>query len=111
MRPPTEAANAQAPAKPRPSTRRDRPGNRDAAWSKSHPVCGYLETWRRIDVWPDSVQVPGGTLSHSGCPPSVIGVALIWLAVSPGAVRGEAQKGFAWLEVAVPSSPDIHSVT
>jgi hypothetical protein len=29
MRPPTEAGNAQAPAKPRPSTRRDGPGNRD----------------------------------------------------------------------------------
>jgi transposase len=30
-------------------------------------------------------------------------VALIWLAFSPGTVRGEAQKGFVLLEVAVPS--------
>src|ERR1700733_6085849 len=40
-------------------------------------------------------------------PASVIGVALIWPAVSPGAVRGEARKGFAQLEVAVPSLADI----
>ena len=36
---------------------------------------------------------------HTG----VIGVALTWPAVSPGAARGEAQKGFVLLEVAVPS--------
>jgi hypothetical protein len=36
---------------------------------------GYLETWRRIDVWPDSVQVSGETLPHCGCPP----VSLVWL--------------------------------
>jgi hypothetical protein len=30
-------------------------------------------------------------------------VALTWLAVSPGAARGEARKGFVPLEVAVPS--------
>jgi hypothetical protein len=30
-------------------------------------------------------------------------VALIWLAFLPGTVRGEAEKGFALLEVAVPS--------
>jgi hypothetical protein len=30
-------------------------------------------------------------------------VALTWLAVSPGTARGEAQKGFVLLEVAVPS--------
>jgi len=30
-------------------------------------------------------------------------VALTWPAVSPGAARGEAQKGFVLLEVAVPS--------
>jgi hypothetical protein len=32
-----------------------------------------------------------------------MGVALIWLAFSPGTVQGEAQRGFALLEVAVPS--------
>jgi hypothetical protein len=36
---------------------------------------GYSETWRRIDVWPDSVQVLGETLPHCGCPP----VSLVWL--------------------------------
>jgi hypothetical protein len=29
-----------------------------------------LKTWHRIDVWPDSVQVSGETLSFSGCPPA-----------------------------------------
>ena len=41
----------------------------------AHPLIGYLETWRRIGVWPDSVQVLGETLSISGCPP----VSLVWL--------------------------------
>ena len=36
-------------------------------------------------------------------PTGVIGVALSWHAISPGTVRGEAQKGFVLLEVAVPS--------
>jgi hypothetical protein len=36
---------------------------------------GYLETSRRIGVWPDSVQVFGETLPHCGCPP----VSLVWL--------------------------------
>ena len=40
-------------------------------------------------------------------PAGVIGVALSWHAFSPGTARGEARKGFAQLEVAVPSSPDI----
>jgi hypothetical protein len=40
-------------------------------------------------------------------PAGFIGVALSWPAVSPGIARGEAQKGFALLEVAVPSLPDI----
>jgi hypothetical protein len=39
-------------------------------------------------------------------PTGVIGVALIWLAASPGAARGEARKGFVLLEVAVPSLPN-----
>jgi len=34
---------------------------------------------------------------------------LAWLTQGPpGTVRGEARKGFAQLEVAVPSSPEIH---
>ena len=36
---------------------------------------GYLETSRRIDVRPDSVQVSGETLPRCGCPP----VSLVWL--------------------------------
>ena len=39
------------------------------------PPIGYLETWGRIDVWPDSVEVLGETLPHCGCPP----VSLVWL--------------------------------
>src|SRR5215472_11815652 len=66
------------------------------------PPRRLLKTGGKAGVWPDSVQVPGETLSFSGCPP-VVGVALIWLAFSPGTVRGEAQKGFVLLEVAVPS--------
>jgi hypothetical protein len=37
-------------------------------------------------------------------PTGVMGVALIWHAVSSRTVRGEAGKGFVALEVAVPSS-------
>jgi hypothetical protein len=40
-------------------------------------------------------------------PAGVIGMALSWPVVSPGTVRGEARKGFAQLEVAVPSLPDV----
>ena len=72
------------------------------------PVRGYLETWVQDRVGPDSVQVPGGMLDHCGCPLVVIGVALIWPASLPGTARGEARKGFAQLEVAVPSSPGIY---
>jgi hypothetical protein len=36
-------------------------------------------------------------------PTGVIGVALNWHAVSSGTARGEAQKGFVLLKVAVPS--------
>src|ERR671911_2019481 len=41
-------------------------------------------------------------------PTGVIGVALIWLAVSLGTARGEAGKGFVLLEVAVPSLLTTH---
>jgi hypothetical protein len=40
-------------------------------------------------------------------PTGVIGVALSWHALSSGAARGEAGKGFVLLEVAVPSSLNI----
>ena len=40
-------------------------------------------------------------------PTGVMGVALSWPAVWPGTVRGVARKGFAQLEVAVPSLPDV----
>src|SRR5262245_55263509 len=32
---------------------------------RDRATCGYLETWRRIDVWPDSVQVSGETLDSA----------------------------------------------
>jgi hypothetical protein len=68
-------------------------------------LIGYLETWVQDRVRPDSVQVPGVMLPHCGCPP----LSLAWLTQGPpGTVRGEARKGFAQLEVAVPSSPEIH---
>jgi hypothetical protein len=43
-------------------------------------------------------------------PTGVIGVAHNWHATSPGTVRGEAQKGFVALKVAVPSSLHISAV-
>ena len=39
------------------------------------------KTWRRTGVWPDSVQVSGGTLSIAAARP-LTGVALIWTARS-----------------------------
>jgi hypothetical protein len=62
--------------------------NPDEGWSQlvpagldlgatNHTTSGYLETWRRIDVWPDSVQVSGETLKVRGCPP----VSLVWLSI------------------------------
>jgi len=45
----------------------------------------------------------------SGTHKSLRALPPLWLTkdlrVSPGAVRGEAQKGYAWLDIAVPSSP------
>jgi hypothetical protein len=60
-------------------------------------LSGYLETWRRIGVWPDSVQVPGGTLSHSGCPP----VSLVWLSFGLRSRRAPCEER---LERGLPSS-------
>jgi hypothetical protein len=53
---------------------------------------GYLLSWLRTGVWPHSVQVPGETL-FSAAAHRLFGVALIWLAASLGAARGEAEKG------------------
>jgi len=53
---------------------------------------GYLDTWHRIDVWPDSVQVLGETLSHSGCPPR-FGVALNWLATRRAPCEERLKRG------------------
>jgi hypothetical protein len=64
--------------------------------------CGYL----RLLAGPMSGQTRSrcsARRSHLRLPTGVIGVALTWPAVSPGAARGEAQKGFVLLEVAVPS--------
>jgi hypothetical protein len=41
----------------------------------SAPHSGYLRLGAGSVVWPDSVQVLGGTLGFSGCPP----VSLVWL--------------------------------
>ena len=60
-------------------------------------VRGYLETSLRVGVWPDSIQVSGGTLSS-------------WLPVSffergSFMVCGLAgRRGEAWLKRGLPSS-------
>jgi len=50
-----------------------------------------LETWSRTDVRPDSVQVPGETLPHCGCPP----VSLVWLSSGLRSRRAPREE---WLE-------------
>ena len=47
---------------------------------------------RRIGVWPDSIQVTGGTLSFAAAHP-VVGVALIWTAASSGTVTRRGSRG------------------
>jgi hypothetical protein len=67
--------------------------------------CGYL----RLLAGSVSGQTRSGVRRDAlilGLPTGVIGVALIWLAASPGAARGEARKGFVLLKVAVPSLPN-----
>lgn len=54
-----------------------------------------METWSRIGVRPDWV----ARRSYIAAAHRVIGVALSWPAVSPGAARGEAEKGFVLLKV------------
>ena len=55
-----------------------------------------LETCRRIGVWPDSIQVPGGMLS-SRLPTGL----LVWLS---SGLRSVGRRGEAWLERGLPSS-------
>ena len=59
---------------------------------------------RRTGVWRGSVQAPGLSLSHR------LPTLVVWLSFGlrgPGvAGPGEAQEGFAQLEVAVPSRLD-----
>ena len=60
-------------------------------------LTGLLETRGRAGVWPDSVQVPGGTLLI-GLPTPVLGV---WLTIGlqPAGCRDEA-----WLKKGLPCS-------
>jgi len=60
---------------------------RGAPWSRVR-LTGLLETRGRTGVWPDSVQVPGGTLLI-GLPTPVLGV---WLTIGlqPAGCRDEA---------------------
>jgi len=60
-------------------------------------LTGLLETRGRTGVWPDSVQVPGGTLLI-GLPTPVLGV---WLTIGlqPAGCRDEA-----WLKKGLPCS-------
>jgi hypothetical protein len=64
--------------------------------TKTHTHRGYLETWHRIDVWPDSVQVFGGTLSFAAAHH-----LLVWL--SHG-LRPAERRGQAWLKRGLLSS-------
>ena len=62
----------------------------------------YLLTCLRTGAWRGSVEVPGWSLSFR------LPALVVWLSFGlrgPGAAmeRGEAQEGFAQLEVAVPS--------
>src|SRR4051812_9646652 len=90
-----------------PSVRHDRAVALSAARPGGHPQRGYLETGRRIGVWPDSVQVLGETLSLRGCPPA----GLVWLShgVRPRRAPREErlERGLSALEVAMPSPLDI----
>jgi hypothetical protein len=57
---------------------------------------GYLETWHRIDVWPDSIQVFGGSLSLAAAHH-----VLVWLS---SGLRSAEHRGEAWLKRGLPSS-------
>ena len=65
-----------------------------------------LKTSCRIGVRPDSVQVPGETLSYGGCPPA----SLVWLSsgLRPRRAPREErlERGLFLLKVAVPSLPN-----
>lgn len=60
------------------------------------PQFGYLETSRRIDVWPDSVQVSGGTLAIAAAHP-----IRVWLS---SGLRPVGHRDEAWLKRGLPSS-------
>ena len=57
---------------------------------------GLLETFRRIGVWPDSVQVPGGPLSF-GLPTR----SRVWLT---SGLQPVAHRDEAWLKKGLPCS-------
>ena len=59
-------------------------------------LSGLLETSGRTGVWPDSVQVPGGTLSF-GLPTRV----RVWL--TPG-LQPVGHRDKAWLQKGLPCS-------
>jgi len=60
------------------------------------PILGYLETSRRIGVWPDSVQVSGGTLSF-GLPTRM----RVWLTFG---LMPDGHRDEAWLKKGLPCS-------
>jgi hypothetical protein len=59
-------------------------------------VRGYLETWPRIGVWPDSIQVSGGWLSLAAARP-------LWVWLTFG-LRPAGHRDEAWLKRGLPSS-------
>src|SRR3954454_2203883 len=69
-------------------------------------LIGYTFTCGKAGLWRGSVQALGPSLSHRL--PAFRGVALIWPARAGrrSTELGEAQDGFAQLEVAVPSRLD-----
>lgn len=58
--------------------------------------CGLLENRFRAGVWPDSVQVPGGTLSF-GLPTRL----RVWLT---SGLQLVGHRGEAWLKKGLPCS-------
>jgi hypothetical protein len=52
------------------------------------PARRLLKTGGRAGVWPDSVQVPGETLSFGGCAP----VLLVWLSSGLRSRRAQCEE-------------------
>jgi hypothetical protein len=65
-----------------------------------------LKTSCRIGVRPDSVQVPGETLSYGGCPPASLGWLSSGLRPRRAPREERLERGFVLLEVAVPCLPN-----